>query len=88
MDEQVTKMQTRVFDMESALKDTEFYASSLEKENHFLREEIEKTKYSKDKQEYNKFLGGLTQLRNKKQTAPSAVNYKEYSATPISSQNK
>jgi hypothetical protein len=31
-----------------------------------LREEIEKSKYSKDKNEYSKFISGLLPIRGKK----------------------
>ena len=42
------------------MKDNEYYASALERENVFLRVEIERSKYSKDKEEYGKFITGLT----------------------------
>jgi hypothetical protein len=32
---------------------------AIEKENIFLREEIEKGKFNKDKENYGKFIGGL-----------------------------
>ena len=74
------------------MKDTEFYAQALEKENHFLREEIEKSKYSKDKNEYSKFLSGLTQIRNKKPqttTTLQSQSTKDYTGvSPISTQSK
>ena len=47
------------------MKDNEYYASALERENVFLRVEIERSKYSKDKEEYGKFITGLTQLKRK-----------------------
>ena len=42
------------------------YVNALEKENYFLREEIEKAKFSKDKNDYSKFVSGLLPLRDKK----------------------
>jgi hypothetical protein len=38
----------------------------MEKENNFLRLEIERTKYSKDKEGYSKFISGL--MKNKSST--------------------
>ena len=35
----------------------------MEKENQFLRLEVERTKYSKDKEGYSKFIGGLMKNR-------------------------
>jgi uncharacterized protein (DUF2461 family) len=40
--------------------------SAVEKENAFLREEIEKAKYSKDKSEYGRFVSNLLPIRGKK----------------------
>jgi hypothetical protein len=42
------------------VKENDYYMSALERENIFLREEIERNKYSKDKEEYGKFISGLT----------------------------
>lgn len=50
------------------MRESGFYVSALEKENHFLREEIERSKYSKSKEEYGKFVSGLTQLKKKPTT--------------------
>ncbi len=47
------------------MKENEFYVAALERENIFLREEIEKAKYSKDKEEYSRFISGLTTLKKK-----------------------
>ena len=41
----------------------EDYILALENENIFLREEIKKTKFHCEKNQYEKFLGGLTVLR-------------------------
>jgi hypothetical protein len=38
---------------------------ALEKENTFLREEIEKSKFNKNKEDYNKFISGLTSLKKR-----------------------
>ena len=38
---------------------------ALEKENLFLREEIEKCKFDKKKDEYNKFISGLTHIKKR-----------------------
>lgn len=46
--------------LKSQINDNSVYTNALEKENHFLREEIERTKYSKSKEDYTKFLSGLT----------------------------
>ena len=35
----------------------------MEKENQYLRHEVERTKYSKDKEGYSKFIGGLMKNR-------------------------
>lgn len=48
------------------MKDSNYYTNALEKENSFLREEIEKTKYSKDKNEYGRFIQNLVPIRNSK----------------------
>lgn len=48
------------------MKDQQLYVSALEKENYFLREEIERTKFSKDKNEYSRFISGLIPIRGKK----------------------
>jgi len=48
-------------------KENENYAVTLEKENEFLRAEIERCRFYKDKEEYGKFLGGLTQIKKKGQ---------------------
>lgn len=54
-------------ELTASIKDTQYYMSALEKENAFLREEVERTKYSKDKAEYGKFLSNLIPIRGKKQ---------------------
>ena len=47
------------------MKDNDFYVIALEKENMFLREEIERSKFSKDKEEYGRFITGLTSLKKR-----------------------
>jgi uncharacterized protein YueI len=39
------------------------YTQAIEKENQFLRLEVEKSKYSKDKEGYSKFIQGLIKHR-------------------------
>ncbi len=39
------------------------YTQGMEKENQFLRLEVEKSKYSKDKEGYSKFIQGLIKHR-------------------------
>lgn len=41
------------------------YVQALEKENIFLREEIERSKFYKDKEDYGRFVGGLTSLKRR-----------------------
>ena len=48
-----------VRELEEKNKESDDYAGVLQKENLFLRQEIERSKFSKDKDEYNRFLGGL-----------------------------
>jgi len=38
----------------------------MEKENQFLRLEVERVKYSKDKEGYSKFLSGLLKIGSAK----------------------
>jgi dihydroxyacetone kinase DhaKLM complex PTS-EIIA-like component DhaM len=56
----VQKDQTKKMNVvEVQLLESTYYTSALEKENAFLRLEIERSKYSKDKEGYSKFLSGL-----------------------------
>lgn len=52
--------------MQLALKDNQYYVNAVERENAFLREEIERAKYSKDKAEYTRFISGLVPIRGSK----------------------
>ncbi|CDW87912.1 UNKNOWN [Stylonychia lemnae] len=61
----------KIDEMQYQVKDHNFYTSALEKENQFLREEVEKVKYSKDKNEYSKFLQNLVPIRGMKLTSSS-----------------
>lgn len=54
--------------MTNTIKDNSYYVNALEKENAYLREEIEKAKYSKDKVEYGKFVQNLLPIRKKQTT--------------------
>jgi hypothetical protein len=56
------------------LKDGSHYISAVERENQFLREEIEKSKYCKDKEDYGKFISGLLPMK-KKGSISSNENY-------------
>lgn len=49
----------KVNDLSSQVKDNQFYSSAMEKENQYLRLEVERVKYSKDKEGYSKFISGL-----------------------------
>ena len=42
----------RVSDLQNQIRESTLYTNAVEKENQFLREEIERTKYSKDKEQY------------------------------------
>lgn len=46
-------------DTQSEWRRVEVFAEAVEKENAYLRLEVERVKYSKDKEGYSKFLGGL-----------------------------
>jgi len=46
------------------------YTQAMEKENQYLRLEVEKSKYSKDKEGYSKFIQGLIKHRG---TAPTST---------------
>ena len=61
------KLDKRKLDeIQFSVRDQQLYANALEKENYFLREEIEKAKFNKDKNEYSKFVSGLLPIRDKK----------------------
>lgn len=49
--------------MQAQIRDTAFYTQAMEKENMFLRQEIERVKYSKEKDSYGRFMAGL--IKNK-----------------------
>lgn len=55
----------RCQEAEYNFKDREVYMGALERENLYLRDEIERAKFSKDKEEYGRFVSGLTQIRKK-----------------------
>jgi RNA:NAD 2'-phosphotransferase (TPT1/KptA family) len=44
----------------------------MEKENQFLRLEVERIKYGKDKDQYNKFISGL--MKHRPQTGKISTN--------------
>jgi hypothetical protein len=50
---------TKLVDIQSQVKDTQQYSAAIEKENQYLRLEVERVKYSKDKEGYSKFISGL-----------------------------
>lgn len=50
-------------ELQAQIRDTAFYTQAMEKENVFLRQEIERVKYSKDKDSYGRFMAGL--MKNK-----------------------
>jgi hypothetical protein len=50
---------TKLVDIQSQVKDTQQYSAAIEKENQYLRLEVERVKYSKDKEGYSKFSSGL-----------------------------
>ena len=50
------------------MKEGVFYTQAMERENAFLRQEIERVKYSKDKDSYSRFISGL--MKNKGLPAP------------------
>jgi len=55
---------------------------ALEKENQYLRDEIERAKYSKDKEEYGRFVSGLTQVRKKQSAYHDKENAESINYTP------
>jgi hypothetical protein len=50
------------------------YVSAIEKENKFLREEIEKCKYSKSKDDYSKFISGLVSIKKSDKFQDSKIS--------------
>lgn len=54
----------RLTELQAQARDSAFYTAAIEKENQFLRLEIEKTKYSKDKEEFSRFMSGLTKTKS------------------------
>jgi hypothetical protein len=57
----------KAHEMSVQLRDIQLYTQAMEKENQFLRLEVERTKYSKDKEGYSKFIGGLMKHNSKGQ---------------------
>ena len=55
---------------------------ALERENQYLRDEIERAKYSKDKEEYNRFVSGLTQVRKKPALYHDKENSESFNFAP------
>lgn len=49
--------------MKDKVKDSDAHVDVVERECEFLRQEIERSKYSKDKNEYKSFISGLSMLR-------------------------
>ena len=45
----------------------------MEKENHYLRLEVERVKYSKDKEGYSKFISGLLKPKDRPETSSSST---------------
>ena len=62
----VREQANQIKELEKQVKDSQFYTSAIEKENQFLRLEVERVKYSKDKEGYNKFLSGLLKIGSAK----------------------
>ena len=49
----------RALELHTVNRDSTTYIKAIEKENQFLRMEVERTKYSKDKEGYSRFISGL-----------------------------
>ena len=56
------------------LRDQQYYTQAMEKENNFLRLEIERTKYSKDKEGYSRFISGLMKNKSSENKSKSIEN--------------
>ena len=54
----------KLTELQAQARDSAFYTAAIEKENQFLRLEIEKTKYSNDKEQYSRFMSGLTKTKS------------------------
>ena len=54
-------------DIQSQVKDAQQYSAAIEKENQYLRLEVERVKYSKDKEGYSKFISGLIKPKERGQ---------------------
>lgn len=54
----------KLTELQAQARESAFYTAAMEKENQFLRLEIEKTKYSKDKEQYSRFMSGLTKTKS------------------------
>ena len=50
------------------MKDCQQYSTAIEKENQYLRLEVERVKYSKDKEGYSKFISGLIKPKKRGQS--------------------
>ena len=50
------------------MKDSQQYSTAIEKENQYLRLEVERVKYSKDKEGYSKFISGLIKQKDRGQS--------------------
>ena len=58
---------TQLVDLQSQVKDAQQYSVAIEKENQYLRLEVERVKYSKDKEGYSKFISGLIKPKERGQ---------------------
>lgn len=57
----------KLADIQSQVKDAQQYSTAIEKENQYLRLEMERVKYSKDKEGYSKFINGLIKPKERGQ---------------------
>jgi hypothetical protein len=70
---------TKLVDIQSQVKDTQQYSAAIEKENQYLRLEVERVKYSKDKEGYSKFISGL--IKPKERAQPDGGPLQEITLT-------
>ena len=70
---------SKLGDLQSQIKDAQQYSAAIEKENQYLRLEVERVKYSKDKEGYSKFISGL--IKPKERGQPDGAPLQEISLT-------
>ena len=72
-------LNSKLVDIQSQLKDGQQYSAAVEKENQYLRLEVERVKYSKDKEGYSKFISGL--IKPKERSQPDGAPLQEITLT-------